>query len=128
VLSQRTGFIRNYGKSGDPYGSYLAKDKGYYNSDRLLFQPIVEDKQLPPKAIVVGVRDRAGNAAAILKDRLRKEKKMEVTLGGRTVVVAYEPSLDFHSAKSKESGEWVNAFDAMWFAWKGFYPDTQLLR
>jgi hypothetical protein len=128
VLSQRTGFIRNYGTSGDPYGSYLAKDKGYYGSERLLFRPIFEDKQLHPKAVVVGIRDSAGNAAAILKDRLRKEKKTELKLGGRTIVVTYDPALDFHSATVKETAEWINAFDAMWFAWKGFYPNTQLLR
>jgi hypothetical protein len=128
VLSQRTGFVRNYGQRGDPYGSYLGKDKGYYSSERLLFRPIVEDKQLPPKAVVVGVRDGSGNAAAILKDRLRKEKKTEVKIGERTVVVTYDSALDFHSAAIKETGEWINAFDAMWFAWKGFYLNTQLLR
>jgi hypothetical protein len=128
VLSQGTGFVRNYGKGGDPYGSYLGKDKGYYSSERLLFRPIVEDKQLHPKAVVVGVRDGAGNAAAILKDRLRKENKVEVKLGDRTAVVTYDPGLGFHSAAIKETGEWINAFDAMWFAWKGFYPNTQLLR
>jgi hypothetical protein len=128
VLSQRTGFVRNYGKGGDPYGSYLGKDKGYYSSERLLFRPIVEDKQLHPKAVVVGVRDGAGNAAAILKDRLRKEKKMEIKLGDRTIVLTYDPELDFHSAALKGTGERINAFDAMWFAWKGFYPNTQLLR
>jgi hypothetical protein len=128
VLSQKTGFIRNYGKSGDPYGSYLGKDKGYYASDQLLFRPIVEDRQLQPKAVVVGVRDNAGNAAAILKDRLRQEKKVEVKLGNRAVVVTYDPALDFYSAAVKDTMEWINAFDAMWFAWKAFYPNTQLLR
>jgi len=128
VLSQRTGFLRNYGKSGDPYGTYLGRDKGYYSSERLLFQPIFEDGRLHPKAVVVGLRDGAGNAAAILKDRLRKEKKLEVKLGDRTVVVTYDPALDFHSAAIKETAERINAFDAMWFAWKGFYPNTQLLR
>ncbi|MGQ0752113.1 MAG: DUF3179 domain-containing protein [Betaproteobacteria bacterium] len=128
VLSQRTGFIRNYGKDGDPYGSYLGKDKGYYGSERLLFRPISEDKQLHPKAVVVGIRDDAGNAAAILKDRLRKEKSMEVPIGNRTVVVAYDERLDAHSATVKGTADWINAFDAMWFAWKGFYPNTQLLR
>jgi hypothetical protein len=128
VLSQRTGFVRNYGKGGDPYGSYLSKDKGYYSSERLLFRPIFEDKLLHAKTVVVGLRDNSGNAAAILKERLRKEGTVETKLGGRTVVVTYDPALDFHSAAIKETGEWINAFDAMWFAWKGFYPDTRLLR
>lgn len=128
VLSQKTGFFRNYGRNGDPYGSYLGKDKGYYASDQLLFRPIVEDRQLHPKTVVVGVRDNAGNAAAVVKDRLRREKKMEVKMGNRTVVITYDPALDFYSADIKGTGEWINAFDAMWFAWKAFYPGTQLLR
>lgn len=53
---------------------------------------------------------------------------MEVRLGGATVVVTYDPALDFHSAVVKKTGERLNAFDAMWFARYAFYPDTQLLR
>ena len=128
VLSQKTGFVRNYGKGGDPYGSYLGKDKGYYASEQILFKPIVEDRQLHPKTVVVGLRDSTGNAAAILKERLRQEQKIEVRLGPKTVVVTYDPGLDSYTAASKDTGEWVNAFDAMWFAWKAFYPSTQLLR
>lgn len=128
VLSRNTGFLRNYGKTGDPYGSYLRKDKGYYGSEAVLFTPIFEDRQLPPKTVVVGVRDAAGNAAAILKDRLRREKRIEVQLGNQTAVVSYDSALDSHSAVVKQSGQWINSFDAMWFAWKGFYPSTQLLR
>jgi len=128
VLSQKTGFVRNYGKGGDPYGSYLGKDKGYYASDQILFKPIIEARELHPKTVVVGLRDSAGNAAAILKERLRQEQKIEVKLGPKTVVVTYDPGLDYYTAASKGTDEWVNAFDAMWFAWKAFYPSTQLLR
>jgi hypothetical protein len=128
VLSQQTGFVRNYGRNGDPYGSYLGKDKGYYASDQILFKPIVEDRQLHPKTVVVGVRDRGGNAVAILKERLRQEQQMDVKLGGSIVTVTYDPGLDFYTATAKSTGEWINAFDAMWFAWKAFYPGTQLLR
>lgn len=128
VLSQKTGFIRDYGKNGDPYGSYLDKNKGYYDSERLIFNPIVEDRQLHPKHVVIGVRDETGNAAAIVKDRLRQEKKMDVKLGGKSVVLTYDPALDSYSAAVKDTGEWINAFDAMWFAWKAFYSSTQLLK
>lgn len=128
VLSRSTGFLRNYGRTGDPYGSYLREEKGYYGSAAVLFAPIFEDRQLHPKTVVVGVRDAAGNAAATLKDRLRREKRVEVRLGNQAAVVSYDPALDSHSAALKESGQWINSFDAMWFAWKGFYPDTRLLR
>jgi hypothetical protein len=127
VLSRKTGFIRNYGRNGDPYGSYLDENKGYYTSDRLLFKPILEDRQLHPKAVVVGVRDTAGNAAAVLKERLRRDKKVVVPLGGQSVVTKYDAALDAHTAAVRDTGAWINAFDAMWFAWKAFYPSTQLL-
>lgn len=128
VLSRETGFIRNYGTGGDPYGSYIKENKSYYTSDRLLFRPIYEDRRLAPKTVVVGIRDQDGNAAAILKDYLRQEKVVELSLGEKTVVVSYDQDLDFHTAETKEMGEWVNTFDAMWFAWFTFYPETALIQ
>ncbi len=131
VLSRETGFIRDYDIGGDPYGSYLEDEeflKGYYTSDRLLFDPINEDDRLPLKTVVVGIRDEERNAAAILKDHLREEKIIEVDLGGKTVIVTYDAQLDFYSAHIKESGEWINAFDAMWFSWASYYPGTQLIK
>jgi len=128
VLSRKTGFVRNYGERGDPYGSYLSERQRYYTSDRLLFKPIHEDKRLAPKTVVVGVRDGNGNAFAILKDTLRKRNTIEAFLGEKIVVVSYDPSLDFYTAKIKETEEWINAFDAMWFAWAAFYPDTKLIQ
>lgn len=128
VLSQDTGFIRDYGVRGDPYGSYLRQDRGYYTSEGTVFRPIYEDNRLPLKTVVVGVRDSKGNAVAIVKDKLRQEKTIEAELGGKTVVVAYDDALDFYTAQIKETGEWINAFDAMWFAWYAFYPKTNLIQ
>ncbi len=130
VLSRETGFIRDYDAGGDPYGSYLEEDdilKGYYTSDRLLFDPINEDERLPLKTVVIGIRDGERNAAAILKDHLREEKIIEVDLAGKTIIVTYDEELDFYSARFKESGEWINAFDAMWFSWASYYPGTSLI-
>lgn len=128
VLSQQTGFFRNYGEGGDPYGSYLRDNKGYYSSDRTLFRPIYEDGRLHPKAVVVGIRDKEGNAVAVLKDKLREKKVIEVPLGNATVVVTHNDNLGFYEARFKETDNWINAFDAMWFAWFAFYPDTELIK
>lgn len=128
VLSRETGFIRNYDVGGDPYGSYLADSKGYYDSDRLIFKPINEDGRLSPKTVVVGIRDEDRNAVAILKDYLREKVDIEVELGGKTVIINYNEKLDFYSARIKETGEWINAFDAMWFSWASYYPETQLIK
>jgi len=128
VLSRETGFFRNYGESGDPYGSYLREDMGYYSSDRILFRPTNEDNRLPPKEVVVGIRDKEGRAMAILREKLRKERVIEVLLGDTPLIITYDDKLDFYEARIKETGEWINAFDAMWFAWVAFYPETALLR
>ncbi len=127
VLSKETGFIRNYDRGGDPYGSYLDDDRGYYSSDYVLFRPINTDNRLAPKTVVVGVRDKKGNAAAVLKDKLRKEKKLEVLLGEVAVVITYDADLDAPEAKIKKTGDWLYSVEAMWFSWAGFYPATKLL-
>lgn len=128
VLSEDIGFVRNYDVNGDPYGSYIREDKGYYASERLIFEPINKDDRLQPKTVVVGIRDNQGNAIAILKDSLRQQKKMEVPLGDKIVLVDHDERLDFYHASVKDTGEWINAFDAMWFAWVAFYPDTKLIQ
>lgn len=134
VLSRETGFFRNYGVGGDPYGSYLDSKGGgflsgnYYTSDRTLFEPLHENGRLSPKTVVVGVRDKKGNAVAILKDTLRNKKLIEAPLGDKTLVITYDEELGAHSAQIKETGEWINSFDAMWFAWFAFYPDTELIK
>lgn len=127
VLTKNTGFFRDYGLGGDPYGSYL-DETGYYFKGGSIFPPINEDDRLGPKDVVVGLRDIDRNAVAILKDTLRKKKKMDVALGDRTVTVTYDPELDFYAAADKETGETVNAFDSMWFPWFSYYPDTELIQ
>ncbi len=127
VLSRDTGFFRDYDVSGDPYGSYVREDREYYESDRLLFQPIHEDDRLPPKTVVAGIRNSEGNAVAIRRNILRERGEVRAPLGDKTVVVTYNEQLDFYRAEIEETGERINAFNVFWFAWAGFYPDTELI-
>jgi hypothetical protein len=128
VLSRSTGFFRDYGRGGDPYGSYIERSRGYYDSGALLFSPVHDDARLHPKTVVVGVRDGKGNAVAIAKEALRRRGTIEAELGGRTVVARYDGELDSHRVEFKDSGQRLNAFDAMWFAWAAFYPGTVLVQ
>ncbi len=128
VLSRTTGFVRDYGVGSDPYGSYTAENKGYYTSSDVIFEPIYKDLRLQSKTVVVGIRDERGNAVAIPKDNLKTKKVVEANLGGKTIVITYDKELDAHRATMKETGEWINSVDAMWFAWAAFYPDTKLLK
>ena len=148
VLSEQTGFVRNYRR--DPYGSYNPLG-GYYAPDsRRLFPVLHRDDRFPPKTEVFGLRGPQG-AVAITQEALCREGVVEVMLGERRYTVIHDPGLDtgwaFHNARGIEirpstldftaegvtgpgiaSLEPVNGFEAMWIAWAAFYPETLLYR
>jgi hypothetical protein len=140
VLSDRTGFVRNYRR--DPYGRYNPMG-GYYTSDRTLSPVRHSDDRLPGKAVVIGARTPDG-AIAFLKDRLRREGTLHGEVGGvnytakyheplDTAVIVRNPELapvdipDPFDVTHGEGRERVNALDAMWFAWHAFYPESTLV-
>ncbi|GGX86518.1 hypothetical protein GCM10007160_12300 [Litchfieldella qijiaojingensis] len=144
VLTDQTGYVRNYRR--DPYGSYRPLS-GYYHPDsRRLFPVMTRDARYPPKTMVLGVRTSDG-AIAIDKDALREEEVVDVSLNGSQYTVVHDPGLDTGwvfrnpddidieasnltfgaegvSGAGLENLETVNAFEAMWFAWAAFYPET----
>jgi len=144
VLTEDTGYARNYDR--DPYGSYNPRG-GYYDNDRNLFKNLNEDDRFPPKAVFIGARSADG-AVAFEKDLLRDRRLLEASVGDVPYLAAYDDTLDtayvyrnsdgttFEATDGSYEGsggthaaaelplEPVNAFDAMWFAWAGFYPDT----
>ena len=148
VLSRDTGFARNYRR--DPYGSYNPR-RGYYSPKTApRFRTLSDDDRLAPKRVVIGARTPSG-AVAFKKNTLRDAKLMTGDLANTPVIAAYEPTLDtgyvyrnpdetaFEYRDGRVVGqsgephapdalplERVLAFDAMWFAWSGFYPDTSL--
>jgi len=152
LLSRDTGYARNYDR--DPYGSYNPR-RGYYApAAQPMFQALPPGEgvgdDLPPKAVVIGARTSAG-AAAFGKRRLHEEKLVEGTLADTPVLAVYDGTLDtgylYLNPGSRRfeyrDGSVVDAdgeshvpdalpldrllaFDAMWFAWGGFYPETTL--
>lgn len=146
ALSPETGYVRNYRR--DPYGSYNPISGYYLPESSRLFPVMAESQRLPPKATVLGFRTAAG-AAAVTIPALRDEAVIDLALGGTHYSVIHDAVLDtgwvFHNPQRSEirvedlqfglqgvSGggteglSAVNAFEAMWFAWKAFYPDTLL--
>jgi len=150
VLSRDTGFAKNYDR--DPYGSYDPR-RGYYapDSQPMFSTPAAADDRLPPKAVVVGARTPDG-AVAVEKDHLRDERLVADSIADTPVLTVYDDALDTgyvyrnpdergfdHRDDGTVAGpdgnshdpaslplDRVLAFDAMWFAWSGFYPDTAL--
>ncbi|MEF8773773.1 MAG: DUF3179 domain-containing protein [Halobacteriales archaeon] len=146
VLSTDTGSAKNYAR--DPYGSYNPKG-GYYEDDDTLFEPLSADDRFRKKRVFLGARAPAG-AVAFDKAALLEKRVMAGELGGIPLVAVADPRLDTgHVYLNPDErsvavdGETVtvdgsthepnalpltgvHAFDAMWFAWHGFYPDTNV--
>jgi hypothetical protein len=142
VLSTETGFARNYNR--DPYGAYNPRS-GYYAPDSGTMFPLLnEDDRFPPKSVVLGART-AGAAVAVPLDDLRSGGRLEVVNGDEVFTVLHDPALDtgymFRGRSDAlaavdgfgpggvswlggEALEPVNSFEAMWFAWAAFYPET----
>lgn len=127
VLSRSTGHIRNYNR--DPYGNYNPFS-GYYARESTIFPNLAEDDRYSPKTVVIGARLN-GAALAVLKDDIRKEKNLDTTLGNIPVRIIYDEELDtarffkIDPITGKQL-EQINSFDAMWFAWFTYYPDTEV--
>ena len=148
VLTIDTTYIRDYGD--DPYGSY-DPPTGYYAEDSSpMFEPLTEDDRYPPKRMVLGARPADG-PLAVDRESLRTAGVLEIDREGTRYVAVHEPETDgailYHNpdgiAYSWDDGrvidgedtthepadlplERVYAFDAMWFAWVGYYPSTSV--
>jgi hypothetical protein len=148
VMSDETGYVRRY--ESDPYGTY-APLGGYYARDGTLFPPLSTPAEGHPKSVVIGARTETG-AVAFDKETLLADRVLTGRIGGdgaRVVAVAdpglatghvyrnsegrsVEPDGDAYRVDGEGGGfaasdlplERVLALDAMWFAWRGFYPDT----
>jgi hypothetical protein len=148
VLSTRTGRARDY--SADPYGSYNPLGGYYAAGTDTLFPVMHRDGRLPRREVVIGARE-GKSAIAFRKSALREQKLIRGEAGGVRYLAVYDPKLDsahvFRNPTETAllrheeisfttqgprldgqplSGEPVPAFDAFWFAWAAFYPETAL--
>ncbi|MDY6817619.1 MAG: DUF3179 domain-containing protein [Halobacteriales archaeon] len=148
VLSKETGYARNY--DSDPYGSYNPK-KGHYADKSTMFPPLVDDDRYHPKAVFMGARSRDG-AIAFRKTTVRKQDLVTGTVGEVPYLAVHDENLDtvyvyrnpedqsFSIKNGAIAGpdgkshspaalplERIYTFDAMWFAWIGFYPESVIV-
>lgn len=146
VLSTETGFAKNYGR--DPYGSYNSPG-GYYNSENTLFETLEEDDRFSRKRVFMGARTADG-AVAFDKSRLLEKQIMTGELSETPIVAVADQRLDTgyiylnpeeRTVTTDDSTVLIgdsayepdtlplaklHTFDAMWFAWHGYYPDTNV--
>jgi len=150
VLSTETGFVRNY--DSDPYGSYNPPDGYYVDHAHLMFDPYREDDRydIRSKRVVLGARTPEG-PLAVAKDRLREAGALTATRNGVRYDAVYDPALDTGYVYRNPDGcdieptagrisvggrthqpndlpiRRVLRYDAMWFAWYGYYPGTTVI-
>lgn len=147
VLSTDTGYFRNYHR--DPYGSYNPMGGYYQEGSPTLFPTLHSDARFDPKEVVMGARTE-DSAIAFKKEALQAQKLISGESGGTLYTAFYDPELDtaylyknpgqqeFISKDGRfihQEAQWkadaiplekVNTFDAMWFAWSAFYPETSV--
>ncbi|WP_079202054.1 DUF3179 domain-containing protein [Pseudomonas sp. CC6-YY-74] len=146
VLSRTTGALRNYNR--DPYGSYLPL-QGYYAEPHIMFPLMHQNSRLPDKQMILGFRTEQV-AIAVDKMHLSKQSVLHYQHGDEHFLIIADQQLDtgwvYRSdtpieldpanlrftaegpqASVLEGLQAVNAFDAMWFAWYAFYPQTVLI-
>lgn len=115
VLSQDTGFLRQYGK--DPYGNY-------YEDSFLIFDVDNKDNKIHPKTVIFGIEIK-GMYKAYREDDLIKNKIIEDSFGGVKIII--ERSDDgVVKIKNSETGEEIVKERDFWFAWYAFHPKTKL--
>ncbi|MES3517808.1 MAG: DUF3179 domain-containing protein [Natronomonas sp.] len=143
VMSENTGFAQDYGR--DPYAR-----RGYYESDQTLFRNTFEHDRYHAKEWVYGTRTEDGEAA-FLKETLQNVGVIHGSAGDRPIVAVYDPTLDtayVYRNPTEETFEYrdgvvedeggtthrpdelpldrIISFDAYWFAWIAYYPNTNV--
>jgi hypothetical protein len=148
VMTEETGLARNYNR--DPYGSYGPPVSGHYalGEPRQPNFPLLTYDEADEKRVVVG--SRTSNGAIAFDKRALMESSVMTGSVGETPVVAVadrelavgyvyanpdraevEPDGDEYAVDGRTAPpdelplDRLGAFDAMWFAWYGFYPDTE---
>jgi len=115
VLSQDTGFSRQYGK--DPYGSY-------YEDSFLIFDVNVQDNRIHPKTVVFGI-EVDGNYKGYKEEDLITKKTIDDEVNGTNVKIEREDD-GIVKITNLDTGEEIVKERDFWFAWYAFHPETKL--
>ncbi len=119
VLSRETGYQRDY--ESYPYGDYESSREVYFPVERGV------DEEIHPKTVVYGIVV-GGEAKAYPLEQIETETRDDGvlidTLGGQRLRLSY--SRGEVAVENLKTREQVMPTRLFWFAWKAFYPETQL--
>ena len=116
VLSQDTGFSRNYGR--DPYGSY-------YEDSFLIFPVENRDDRIHAKTVIFGVEIDGKFKAYKEKDLIQSNNLIEDEFAG-TKIKLERDEVGRVKITNLDNGEEIVKERDFWFAWYAFHPDTNV--
>jgi len=116
VLSEKTGFMRNYAKS--PY-------KGYGSTESLYFPVSSLSRRYHPKEKVIGIKLN-GIVKAYPFVELDKSTNHIIndSIAGNKIKIHFNP--EHRSGFITSSGKALPTLTSYWFAWYAFHPDTEV--
>ncbi len=116
VLSEQTGFTRDYGR--DPY-------RDYEQSSQIMFRVRASDDRFHPKEYVIGLDLGGVTKAYPFSELARKGGSFDDDVGGRRVRVEFDAAHRTGRLLDTEGRE-VPTVIAFWFAWFAFNPTTEV--
>ncbi len=116
VLSSNTGSNRDY--SRDPY-------QGYTRTERLFFPVSKLDQRYSSKTWVLGLESNGISKVWPFPELAKTRGKIVDTFAGQPVEIRFDAAQETASAYDAD-GNLLPAVRAYWFAWYGFYPDTEV--
>ena len=115
VISQDTGFDRNYGK--DPYGSY-------YQDSFIMFPTENQDNRIHPKTVIFGIEINETFKAYKEVD-LIKNSVIKDTVANQKIIIQRDVSVVVTFTNLETNQEIVKE-RGFWFSWYAFHPNTLL--
>lgn len=118
VLSENTGFVRNYSKNPYP---------GYAQSGQLLFNVSKMDGRYHPKELVFGIEIN-GMAKAYPISELSKtdSKRIYDRFEGEKLLIMFNKKSQHAQVVNEDTGEAIPTIRNFWFAWYAFHPNTSV--
>ncbi len=116
VLSDQTGFSRNYAK--DPYQGYSATDKTYFPVN-------VTSNKLAAKERVLGIQVKSGFKAYPYSELAKSNGIIKDEFKGAEIEIKFDKESQTAILISPNN---LNSVSSYWFAWYAFHPYTKIYR
>lgn len=117
VLSTDTGYAFDY--SRDPYANYKA-------SSDVWFPVAHQSQRFAAKAWVAGIVLDGRAKAYPFSELAKAGERLRDSFSGRALIIEWNDAAQSARVTISETGEEIPVVNAYWFAWFGFYPETEV--